>query len=129
MLDGSVVIAFLATTDSVRTRAFFQEVLGLDFISEDDFAIVYDARGTELRIQKVERFEPHPHTALGWQVASIDRAVREIAERGGVFERYTFLEQDASGIWMSPSGARVAWLKDPDGNLLSLTEKPLDPSP
>jgi len=124
MLDGSVVIAFLATTDSVRTRAFFQEVLGLDFISEDDFAIVYDARGTELRIQKVERFEPHPHTALGWQVASIDRAVREIAERGGVFERYTFLEQDASGIWMSPSGARVAWLKDPDGNLLSLTEKP-----
>src|SRR5215472_10771219 len=124
MLDGSVVIAFLATTDSVRTRAFFQEVLGLDFISEDDFAIVYDARGTELRIQKVERFEPHPHTALSWQVASIDRAVREIAERGGVFERYTFLEQDASGIWMSPSGARVAWLKDPDGNLLSLTEKP-----
>ena len=120
----SSLIAFLATIDSARSRAFYEGALSLRFVSEDDFAVVYDVQGIELRIQKVERFEPHPHTALGWLVASIDRAVREIAERGGVFERYTFLEQDASGIWTSPSGARIAWLKDPDGNLLSLTEKP-----
>ena len=121
--DQSNLIAFLATTDSARTRRFFDGVLGLRFVSEDDFAVVYDAQGIELRIQKVERFQPQPHTALGWQVASIERAVREIAARGGVFERYAFLTQDGSGIWASPSGARVAWLKDPDGNLLSLTEK------
>jgi catechol 2,3-dioxygenase-like lactoylglutathione lyase family enzyme len=120
----SSLIAFLATTDSARARAFYEQVLGLRFVSEDGFAVVYDVQGIELRIQKVERFEPHPHTALGWQVASIGRAVHEIAAREGVFERYKFLEQDESGIWTSPSGARVAWLKDPDGNLLSLTQRP-----
>ena len=120
----SSLIAFLATTDSARTRAFYEGVLGLRLVSEDGFAVVYDVQGIELRIQKVERFEPQPHTALGWQVASIDRWVCEIVARGGAFERFTFLEQDGSGIWTSPSGARVAWLKDPDGNLLSLTEKP-----
>ena len=83
----SSLIAFLATIDSARTRAFCEGVLGLRFVSEDDFAIVYDVQGIELRIQKVERFEPQPHTALGWRVASIDRAAREIATRGGVFER------------------------------------------
>ena len=119
----SSLIAFLATTDSARTRAFYEGVLGLRFVSEDGFAVVYDVQGIELRIQKVERFEPQPHTALGWQVASIERSVREIAARGGAFERYTFLEQDTFGIWTSPLGARVAWLRDPDGNLLSLTEK------
>src|SRR5215813_13837456 len=120
----SRLIAFLATTDSARTRAFYEGVLGLRFVSEDGFALAYDVQGIELRIQKVERFQPQPHTALGWQVASIERAVREIVARGGVFERYAFLVQDGSGIWASPSGARVAWLKDPDGNLLSLTQKP-----
>jgi len=120
----SSLIAFLATTDGARTRAFYEGVLGLRFVSENGFAVVYDMQGIELRIQKVERFEPQPHTALGWQVGSIDRAVREIVTRGGMFERYEFLAQDESGIWTSPSGARVAWLKDPDGNLLSLTEKP-----
>jgi catechol 2,3-dioxygenase-like lactoylglutathione lyase family enzyme len=120
----SSLIAFLATTDGARTRAFYEGVLGLRFVSENGFAVVYDMQGIELRIQKVERFESQPHTALGWQVGSIDRAVREIVTRGGMFERYEFLAQDESGIWTSPSGARVAWLKDPDGNLLSLTEKP-----
>jgi predicted enzyme related to lactoylglutathione lyase len=120
----SSLIAFLATTDSAKTRAFYEGVLGLHFVSEDGFAVVYDVQGVELRIQKVERFEPQPHTALGWQVASIDGAIREIVARGGVFERFPFLAQGASGIWTSPSGARIAWLKDPDGNMLSLTEKP-----
>src|SRR5262249_54291251 len=124
MLGGSRLVAFLATTDSARARAFYEGVLGLRFVSEDDFAVVYDGQGIELRVQTVERLEPHPHTALGWAVRSIDQIVRDIAGRGGAFERYRFLAQDEAGIWTAPSGARVAWLKDPDGNLLSITEKP-----
>ena len=124
MLGGSRLMAFLATTDSARARAFYEGVLGLHLVSDDRFALVYDAQSTELRIQKVERLMPHPHTALGWSVDSIDAAVGEIAARGGRFERFRALAQDEAGIWTSPSGARVAWLKDPDGNLLSLTEKP-----
>ena len=123
MLGGCSPIAFLATTDSAKARAFYESILGLHFVSEDDFAVVYDLDGVELRVQKVATFQPQPHTALGWSVRSIDQVVRDLTARGGKFERYDFLAQDAAGIWKSPSGARVAWLRDADGNLLSLTER------
>jgi predicted enzyme related to lactoylglutathione lyase len=124
MLDGCSPIAFLATTEGARARAFYEGVLGLRFVSNDDFAIVYDLEGIELRVQKVHALTPQPHTALGWTVPDIDRAVRVIVDRGGRFERFPQLVQDAAGIWQSPSGARIAWLKDADGNVLSLTERP-----
>jgi catechol 2,3-dioxygenase-like lactoylglutathione lyase family enzyme len=122
MLAAFKIIAFLATTNGAASRAFYEDVLGLKFIRDDDFAIVFDANGMELRVQKVKALVPHPHTQLGWSVARIGEVVRALSTRGAVFERYPFLEQDALGIWVAPSGAKVAWLKDPDGNLLSLSE-------
>ncbi|HEY7372131.1 MAG TPA: VOC family protein [Polyangia bacterium] len=71
---------------------------------------------------EVEQFTPHPFTALGWEVPDIDAAVAELGRRAVRFERYPGMEQDDRGIWRSPSGARVAWFKDPDGNTLSITQ-------
>ena len=122
MLGTSKIVAFAATVDAARARAFYQGVLGLEFVSEDEFTLVFDARGVGLRIQKVTSFTPQPHTQLGWSVSSIDQAVRALGIKGVVFERYPYLQQDESCIWTAPSGARIAWLKDPDGNLISLTE-------
>jgi catechol 2,3-dioxygenase-like lactoylglutathione lyase family enzyme len=124
MLVDSSLIAFGATTDGKRARTFYESVLGLRLISEDDFAIVYDVNGVSLRIQKVGQLRPQPFTVLGWSVPSIEVALSQLAAKGAVFERYSSLEQDPRGIWCSPSGAKVAWLKDPDGNVISLTELP-----
>jgi predicted enzyme related to lactoylglutathione lyase len=123
MLGASNVIAFAATVDSAKARAFYEHVLGLQFVSEDEFAVVFHARGRELRIQKVRAFTPQPHTQLGWSVNSIEQVVRVLRDRGAVFERYSYLKQDSHGIWTAPSGAKIAWLKDPDGNLLSVTQQ------
>jgi predicted enzyme related to lactoylglutathione lyase len=128
MLGGFSLVAFLATTDGVRARAFYEGVLGLRFISEDDFAVVYDVQGIVLRLQKVSQLTPQPHTALGWSVVDIDQVARDIVACGGNLARFPSLAQDEAGIWKSSSGARIAWLKDPDGNLLSLTEMPADPA-
>jgi catechol 2,3-dioxygenase-like lactoylglutathione lyase family enzyme len=122
MLTGSTIVAFVATTDSAKALAFYQGILGLDLIVEDQFAIVFDVNGVELRVQKVQRLTPHSHTQLGWSVASIEETVRALRAKGVVFEIYPFLHQNADGVWVAPSGAKVAWVKDPDGNLLSLTE-------
>ena len=62
-------------------------------------------------------------TVLGWQVTDIAAAVTELQQAGVRFERYDFLKQDGLGIWTAPTGARVAWFKDPDGNILSLSEQ------
>lgn len=121
MLGGASPVAFLATTDGERARAFYADTLGIPFIADEGVALVFDLRGTALRVTRIERLAPQPFTVLGWRVEDATITVRELARRGVTFERYPQLEQDELGIWTSPSGARVAWFKDPDGNLLSVT--------
>jgi catechol 2,3-dioxygenase-like lactoylglutathione lyase family enzyme len=118
------LIAFAATADPARARAFYETVLGLRFVSDEPHSLVFDANGTMLRIQKVEAVSVAPSTRLGWRVPDLAEAVSELAERGVTFARYDFLPQDERGIWTTPDGARIAWFSDPDGNTLSLTEWP-----
>jgi len=124
MLGSSDVITFLATTDYARTRTFLVDVLGLRLVAETPFAHVYDANGTVLRVSKVDAFTPHPFTVLGWNVTDVAGKVAALTRAGVVFERFGFLAQDDHGVWTSPDGAKVCWFKDPDGNLLSMTEWP-----
>src|SRR5262249_46345646 len=107
-----------------RAKTFYSKVVGLKLVSEDPFALVFDAGGTMFRVAIVEKAQPPAYTVLGWIVPDIRTAVRRITRRGVQFQRYEGMGQDEAGIWMSPSGAKVAWFTDPDGNTLSLTEFP-----
>lgn len=122
MLNKAHLISFVATSDPKAARKFYENTLGLTFVSGDQFALVFEVSGTMLRVQKVDRVDPHGYTALGWEVPDINRAVSELGKRGVKFARYEGMDQDDQGIWKAPSGARIAWFQDPDGNLLSLTQ-------
>ena len=122
MLGTYPVFGFVATTDAQRARTFYEQVLGLRFVEDTPFVQVFDANGIMIRVTPVPGHKPLPHTVLGWRVPDIDAAARALAEKGVVFERFPGMTQDALGIWTSPDGNRVAWFKDPDGNLLSLTQ-------
>ena len=122
MLGDSPVTAFLATTNAARAAEFYGATLGLRVVSEDPFALVFEANGVELRIQKVEQLTPQPFTAFGWRVDDVSKAVRALVERGVTFARFPGVQQDTLGIWAAPSGARIAWFHDPDGNVLSLAQ-------
>lgn len=122
MLSSAKIIAFVATTDFDRARSFYEEVLGLKFVKNDGFALVMEANGVPIRIAKVGKFTPAPFTVLGWQVEEIQKTASLMKKNGVKFERFPGLEQDALGIWSAPGGARVAWFKDLDGNILSVSE-------
>ncbi|MEP6849404.1 MAG: VOC family protein [Acidobacteriota bacterium] len=122
MLADCQIAAFVATADSERSRDFYENTLGLKLVSDEEYAIVFDAKGITLRIQKVRDVEPRPYTTLGWHVDDIDAAVDELSGRGVSFEIYDGFGQTAQGIMTFPGGAKVAWFKDPDGNLLSLDQ-------
>jgi len=122
VLGGESLIAFAATVDPARSKAFYEQVLGLRLIADEEHAIVFDANGTMLRIQKVSELLPPPHTTLGWRVREMARTVALLRAKQVEPERYPYMQQDALGIWTAPSGAKCVWFKDPDGNLLSLTE-------
>ncbi|HYK81584.1 MAG TPA: VOC family protein [Gemmatimonadales bacterium] len=124
MLRSATLTAFVATAHPARAKTFYERALGLRLITDDEFALAFDSNGTQLRVQKVPKVEPPPFTVLGWQVPNIREAVTGMVRRGVIFERFSSLAQDAAGIWHAPSGAQVAWFKDPDGNLLSLAEIP-----
>ena len=123
LLDSSPIMAFSATTDAERAKAFYRDQLGLRLVSDEPYALVFDAAGTMLRVQKVKDIRDAQYTTLGWKVADIASKVEELAKAGVKFERYGFPGQDNKGIWTPPgSQTKIAWFKDPDGNILSLTQ-------
>jgi catechol 2,3-dioxygenase-like lactoylglutathione lyase family enzyme len=122
MLTSRPIIAFVATATPARAKAFYQKTLGLRLVSEDGFALTFDAGGTMLRVAAVDAVRPAGYTVLGWSVPDLRREVRRLEKRGVVFQRYPGMPQDALGVWTSPSGACVAWFADPDGNTLSITQ-------
>jgi len=123
LLASSKIAAFSATADPDRAKAFYRDKLGLRLVSDEQYALVFDAAGTMLRVQKVKEVPEAKYTTLGWNVPDIEAKVDELKKAGVKFERYGFPGQDEKGIWTVPGGAaKVAWFKDPDGNILSLAQ-------
>ncbi|HRV84919.1 MAG TPA: VOC family protein [Saprospiraceae bacterium] len=122
MLANGILKAFIPTVDPQEAILFYRDLLGFELMSEDDYAMEFNANGTLLRVTIVNEFVPQPFTILGWNIENLVFTVRQFNEKNIYFEIFDFLEQDDLGIWNSPGGAKVAWFKDPDGNILSLTE-------
>jgi catechol 2,3-dioxygenase-like lactoylglutathione lyase family enzyme len=122
MLEDKKLKAFIPTIKPEKARNFYKNVLGLKLISEDQYGMEFNTNGALLRVTTVNKLTPHPFTVMGWDVDDLPTLINSLTEAGVEFEQYDFLEQDNNGIWMAPGNVKVAWFKDPDGNLLSLTE-------
>jgi len=120
MLGNAKVDAFLCVKDRETSRKFYEGTLGLSLINETPFALVFNAGGTTLRISPVKDLRPQPFTVLGWEVPDIVIAIERLEATGVTFVRVPGLSQDARGIWSPSPGVKIAWFKDPDGNMLSL---------
>jgi catechol 2,3-dioxygenase-like lactoylglutathione lyase family enzyme len=121
MFGSTNIVAFVPTKDAEKAKAFYVDVLGLRFIKDDGFAMVLDANGIMVRVARAQ-FTPAQFTILGWQVKNIEKTAAGLQEKGVRFERFGFFEQDALGIWTAPTGDKVAWFRDPDGNVLSVSQ-------
>jgi catechol 2,3-dioxygenase-like lactoylglutathione lyase family enzyme len=124
ILEKDELIAFLATTQPEKSREFYRDILGLGFEEDSPFALVLRAANATVRVQKVQAFTPLPFTALGWKIEDVRSTAKQLVAKGVKFERFDGMKQDDLGVWVSPSGAMICWFKDPDGNVLSLTQFP-----
>ena len=122
LLASTNIVAFVCTRDPARAKAFYGDALGLRLVSEDRFAVVFDANGILLRVSIFPDLKPAPFTVLGWNVSDIATAVKDLEKAGVKFERFPGLPQDELGIWTTPDNSKVAWFKDPDGNILSISQ-------
>jgi len=123
ILEGAKPAIVICTRDRARATSFYRDILGLTYAREDSFAEVFKVGGIPLRVSTVTDFVPHEHTVLGFQVPNVGETVKALSEKGVTFNRYQHMKQDELGIWIAPGGdVRVAWFKDPDGNVLSVTD-------
>ncbi len=115
---------FLATSNVEAARNFYEQKLGLVLHFDSSFALVYQLAGAELRLSKVPAHSPLPFTVLDWQVSDIDQAHAALSASGIEFAIFDGMGQDQRGVWTSPDGdAQILWFKDPDGNVLSVSER------
>jgi catechol 2,3-dioxygenase-like lactoylglutathione lyase family enzyme len=124
MLSNKKIQAFIPTINPEQAKTFYRDILGLKLLSEDNYALEFDANGIFLRITTVETFTPQPFTVLGWNVDDISSIIKSLNDKDIFCEKYDLPGQEDSGVWTSPRGSKVAWFKDPDGNVLSLSESP-----
>ena len=122
MLAASKIMGFVPTKDSQKARAFYEDKLGFQFVSDDPFALVVKAGETMIRVAKAQDFTPAPYTVMGWEVSDIEAVIDWLQARGVAMEKYPFVEDRDRGIWTAPTGDKVAWFKDPDGNVLSVSQ-------
>ncbi len=122
MLDSAKLVGFVPTKDYERARVFYAGKLGFDFVSLDQFALVVRVGGHMIRIVKLPEFTPLQATILGWEVNDIASVARWLQDRGVATEKFPFVQDRELGIWTAPSGDKVAWFKDPDGNILSISQ-------
>lgn len=122
MLVSGRIMGFVLTKDAKQARDFYENKLGFEFISDDEFALVMRAGQNKIRLAKGTKFTPPHYTVLGWEVQDITSVVKWLLQRGVVFEKYPFVQDQQLGIWTTPNGDKVAWFKDPDGNVLSVSQ-------
>jgi catechol 2,3-dioxygenase-like lactoylglutathione lyase family enzyme len=122
MLANEKLTAFLATSDPGRARAFFEGVLGLTFVAENEYLVMFETNSALLNLQKTDLVKPPFGTAVGWHVKNLRESIKGLAARGVRFERFEGMAQDDLAIWSPEPGTGVAWFKDPDGNMLSLSQ-------
>ncbi len=115
---------FVPTTDGDISKTFYAEVLGLELVEDTQFAVVFKLADSELRLSKVSDFKPFPWTVLDFQVDDISVAMKGLRDQGVKFQHYNEMGQDEDGVWVAPGGTtQIAWFKDPDGNVLSVSQR------
>jgi catechol 2,3-dioxygenase-like lactoylglutathione lyase family enzyme len=122
MLASGKMVGFVPTKDYDKARAFYEGKLGFQFVSLDQFALVMSTGGNRIRIAKMPNFTPLQGTILGWEVTDIEAVVAWLGNRGVSMEKYPFVQDRERGIWTTPNGDKVAWFKDPDDNVLSVSQ-------
>jgi catechol 2,3-dioxygenase-like lactoylglutathione lyase family enzyme len=124
MLSDAKLQSIIWTSRIDAAGPFYRDVLGLRFRGKSDGAWVFDVGGGDLRVSPVPSTVPSAHTVLGFSVRNLGAAMAFLGARGVSFERFDGFRHDENGVVVSPDGARVAWFRDPDGNILSVVQFP-----
>jgi catechol 2,3-dioxygenase-like lactoylglutathione lyase family enzyme len=122
MLATSKLQTIIWTSRVEEAAQFYCGVLGLRRKGRSDGARVFNVGGSDLRLSPVPSTQPTVHTVVGFAVSDLSVVITSLRAHGVKFERFPGFSQDDNGVLKTPDGAKVAWFRDPDGNLLSIVQ-------
>jgi catechol 2,3-dioxygenase-like lactoylglutathione lyase family enzyme len=122
VLTHSKLQSIVWTSRIGEAEVFYRDVLGLTLRAKSDGALVFDVGGGDLRVSPIPSTTRGEHTVLGFAVDDVDAAIAWLCARGVVFERFAGFPHADNGAVLTPDGNKVAWLRDPDGNILSVVQ-------
>ncbi len=123
MLANTKAFSGFAVPDLQTARAFYEGTLGLEVSEEHDLLTLHLAGDRPTLVYPKPDHTPATYTILNFPVADLDKTVDELTARGVRFERYDGFGQDERGIAQPNGGPRIAWFRDPAGNILSVLEE------
>ena len=124
MLRNAKLQSIILTSRAADAEVFYRDVLDLTLQNQSDGALVFTVGNGDLRVSPVPSTAPSEHTVLGFAVDDVAETVAWLRGRGVRFERFDGFPHEENGTLVTPDGARVAWFRDPDGNLLSVVQFP-----
>jgi catechol 2,3-dioxygenase-like lactoylglutathione lyase family enzyme len=121
MLNDKEPIATVAVRDLEIAQKFYQDVLGLRLESKNTEVLTFKAGAFTLFVYRSQFAGTNQATAITWAVGSeVETIVRDLAANGVKFEHYDMPMLKLEGDLHVANGMKVAWFKDPDGNILSV---------
>jgi len=124
MLRDTDAVATLAVRDLNAAAKFYGEMLGLSRAStEDNEAIVFESGDTTINVYRSTFAGTNKATALTWAVDDVEEIVRTLKAKGVTFEHYDLPQTKREGDVHVAGDHKIAWFKDPDGNILSVMNR------
>jgi len=124
MLRDADAVAMVAVKDLGKAAKFYEETLGLNRVAaEGQEVVVYESGDTRLNVYRSSFAGTNKATAVTWTVDDIDDVVRTLKSKGVTFEHYDMPNTKHEGDVHVSGGMKVAWFKDPDGNILSVANR------
>ena len=124
MLSNSRLQTIVWTSHLDKAEKFYKGLLRLSVKGNADGTLVFDVGGSDLRVSPVPSTNPTEHTVLGFSVPDETSVVNTLSDHGVAFVRFDGFPHGSDGILITPDGSKVAWFRDPDGNLLSIVQFP-----
>ncbi|HET7176033.1 MAG TPA: VOC family protein [Gammaproteobacteria bacterium] len=123
MLKDAPIRAYLPATDVKRAREFYEGVIGLEAKETYAGGVVYACGGAEVFLYPTPNAGTSKASQAFWQVADVAAEVQALKARGVKFEEYEFPGFRMVDSILSGGGAKTAWFKDTEGNILAISQR------
>jgi predicted enzyme related to lactoylglutathione lyase len=123
MLKDAEIRAYIPAKDIARARKFYEEKVGLEPREVYAGGVIYECGPTEVFLYPTQNAGTSKASQAFWEVEDVEAEVAELASRGVKFEDYDMPGMNTETHILTAGGARTAWFKDTEGNIMAVSER------